>query len=422
VVADFNLQGVDYNPQTEIVDGLQQAVADDVSIRIETTNASFENSDAARAFGQQAGATMLVWGRAARVGDQEGYFFNYETLRELNIIQAPPSESLAETANYPDSFFSFARQGLDPGFVVNYTLGVLYIQDDDYESALRSYQQAENTLAIIPENERGDLELGAFYFGMGFLLNKLEQHKEALPYHDLTVAAAQEGNLASPLDAFAYGNRGIAYRNLGQFEQAIQDYNTVLELDPEDAFAFYNRGIAYADLGQFEQAIQDYNSALELDLEVAAAYWGRGIAYHQLEQYQQAIGDYNSALELDPEYAFAFYSRGGAYYNLEQYQQAIDDYNSALELDPEYAFAFYSRGLAYHQLEQYQQAIGDYNSALELDPEVAAAYWGRGLAYYNLDNYEAAIADYREYERLTGALEPFMVELIAEMEAALAEE
>ena len=36
-----------------------------------------------------------------------------------------------------------------------------------------------------------------------------------------------------------------------------------------------------------------------------------------------------------------------------------------------------------------------------------------------LKNYEAVVADYHAYERITGQLEPFMIDRIAEMEAVL---
>ncbi|MGB1285151.1 MAG: hypothetical protein ACPG7F_01350 [Aggregatilineales bacterium] len=44
---------------------------------------------------------------------------------------------------------------------------------------------------------------------------------------------------------------------------------------------------------------------------------------------------------------------------------------------------------------------------------------GRGNIYYRLKNYEAVVADYHAYERITGQLEPFMIDRIAEMEAVL---
>ncbi|MBZ0308821.1 MAG: tetratricopeptide repeat protein, partial [Anaerolineae bacterium] len=78
---------------------------------------------------------------------------------------------------------------------------------------------------------------------------------------------------------------------------------------------------------------------------------------------------------------------------------------------------YHNRGNVYVDLGEYNRAIADYDQAIMLGPNYANAFWGRGNAHYELGNYDQAIADYREYERITGKLEPFMEERLAEMEA-----
>ena len=58
--------------------------------------------------------------------------------------------------------------------------------------------------------------------------------------------------------------RGLEYNNLGQYEQATQDYDEALRLNPEDADAYINRGIAYGDLGKSIEAERDFAKAKEL--------------------------------------------------------------------------------------------------------------------------------------------------------------
>ena len=53
----------------------------------------------------------------------------------------------------------------------------------------------------------------------------------------------------------AYTNRGVAYVELGNFRQAISDYDRAIEINPEYAMAYNNRGIAYGKLGNHGQAI-----------------------------------------------------------------------------------------------------------------------------------------------------------------------
>ena len=58
--------------------------------------------------------------------------------------------------------------------------------------------------------------------------------------------------------AEAYNNRGNAYNGLGNYRQAIEDFNRAIEIKPDYAEAYYNRGNAYNSLGNYRQAIEDY--------------------------------------------------------------------------------------------------------------------------------------------------------------------
>jgi tetratricopeptide (TPR) repeat protein len=49
-------------------------------------------------------------------------------------------------------------------------------------------------------------------------------------------------------------------------------------LQPKVAAAFDSRGLTYLKLGQWELAIADYNSALQLDPKLASSQYGRGLA------------------------------------------------------------------------------------------------------------------------------------------------
>src|SRR5262249_8495591 len=49
-------------------------------------------------------------------------------------------------------------------------------------------------------------------------------------------------------------DRGNAYSDLGQYEQALKDYDEALRLDQNLSGAYYNRSLAYMSLGRSEVA------------------------------------------------------------------------------------------------------------------------------------------------------------------------
>jgi len=80
---------------------------------------------------------------------------------------------------------------------------------------------------------------------------------QALDY--LTKAISLESGIAK-----RYNNRGLAYNQLGKYQQAIEDFNQAINLDPKDAAAYNNRGVCYHNLSQRENACRDWRRACEL--------------------------------------------------------------------------------------------------------------------------------------------------------------
>jgi len=67
----------------------------------------------------------------------------------------------------------------------------------------------------------------------------------------------------NPADSDAYYNRGNAYSMLGDYTQAIRDYDQFILLYPEDGSAYFYRGYAYDELGNYEKAKKDFLSAIQ---------------------------------------------------------------------------------------------------------------------------------------------------------------
>lgn len=100
------------------------------------------------------------------------------------------------------------------------------------------------------------------------------------------------------------------------------------------ALAYYYRGFAYREKLLYDQAIEDYDRAIDLDPAITMAYYHKGNILWSLGQLERAIDSYDQVIALNPKYPEAYFSRAEAYYYQGQTERAAEDYTTALELDP----------------------------------------------------------------------------------------
>ena len=112
------------------------------------------------------------------------------------------------------------------------------------------------------------------------------------------VAAFSEVVALSPEFGGAYGNRGLAYLNLGCEEEALRDFETVLQLDPEDAMGHAMLAEIARYRGALEDALFHAVDALELDDTEPQAHFIRGWLFARAGQYREAADDLARFLEL----------------------------------------------------------------------------------------------------------------------------
>ncbi len=84
------------------------------------------------------------------------------------------------------------------------------------------------------------------------------------------------------------------------FDQAIDDFNLVIKMDPKSAFAYCKRGESHASKDNMDLAISDFDKAIELNPKYAEAYVDRGMCQLRKRNFANALGDFSMTVDLDP--------------------------------------------------------------------------------------------------------------------------
>lgn len=163
-------------------------------------------------------------------------------------------------------------------------------------------------------------------------------------------------------------HNGIVLYNLGQYEEALHEFNTALEINPDYAKLWDMKGYSLQNLGKTTDAIEAYNKSLEINPNNAQVWNTKGSALYDLGQYEEALIAYNTAIEIDPNHHSRFwYNKGNTLQKLGQYEEAITAYNKSLEIYPENADVWINKGDALKISGKIEEAIAAYNKALEID-------------------------------------------------------
>ena len=87
----------------------------------------------------------------------------------------------------------------------------------------------------------------------------------------------------------------------GNMTEAVANFNIILELEPENQGAIYNRGFAYLSAERFDEALADFDRLIENGDGPARFYSLRSLAYAGLGDYAAAIVDAQEYLSLEPD-------------------------------------------------------------------------------------------------------------------------
>ena len=337
---------------------------------------------------------------------------------------------------------------------IGYPKGRYTVSEGTLHSVRDSNKWLQMNVKISPGNS-GSPVINSKGQVIGIVSATEDPYSYAIPSNALKALLAQSGPTEplalwrerEPILTYVYSTQGTRNYIEGRYDEAIADFDKVIELNPEQADAYYNRGLSkfrLADLESekgntekaralYEAGIEDSTQVIKRTPEDANAYHNRAGGKFRLAQsetdiakkqeyYQGAIHDWTQVIELNSEHADPYNNLGAAKVSLGEskadqgdiseaqalYLAAIQDCTHAIQLNPENPDPYINRGYAQFHLGQtkadqgdivdaralYIAAVRDCTQAIQLNPENAAAYGNRGVAKAALGDAEGAIEDF----------------------------
>jgi tetratricopeptide (TPR) repeat protein len=235
--------------------------------------------------------------------------------RAANIPEFVPiaADSIAKIQEQFLDAYSFLRAGM-----ANERTG-------NYPGAIRAYQRG---LAVAPEN----VEL---LNSLGFALFQQGDSKEA-------VIALEKALAADPKHLKAHNNIALASVDLGELELAEAHYRESLAIEPQAAI-YNDLGFVLERQGLPDEAFEQYEKALELDPESQSVHHNLGASLLRRGESAAAEAHFRAALERKPS-APTYAGLGLALYQQGQVDEAIASLQDGIAADPTHPAAYEQLG------------------------------------------------------------------------------
>lgn len=250
-----------------------------------------------------------------------------------------------------------------------------YVEKEKLEDALREFDLA---LKFNPKLATAHSRIGKVYRKMGQLVEAAREFAEAVRL--------------DPMDFISSLSLGQVYQLLADkspdrnenLKLAVRAYQHACELRNDDFESHLNLGVCLHQLGDFDQAIEQYKAALAIDPQNGVAIANLGAAYDSHGNYYDAIRMYKTALEVGANQPMVLVNLGTTYIKQNRLQAAMETLRAAVKQDPQLSVAYQWLGYCYHRSGRYDEALAAYGSALQYDPKNAEANAGRGIVYMTM--------------------------------------
>ncbi|OGL39254.1 MAG: hypothetical protein A3C43_07140 [Candidatus Schekmanbacteria bacterium RIFCSPHIGHO2_02_FULL_38_11] len=143
----------------------------------------------------------------------------------------------------------------------------------------------------------------------------------------------------------------------------------------------FDSGLNFKTLGRWDDAINEFNKVLNANPKSSESYYQIGIIYDYQLRYDEAIGFFQKASETDSKYAFF---AGLDYENLGKWDNAISSFKKVLSSYPDFIKARFHLGLSYKKNGMINDAISEFKNILIYEPNHGGSVYNLSIIYKDL--------------------------------------
>ncbi len=172
-----------------------------------------------------------------------------------------------------------------------------------------------------------------------------------------------------PINPKVWTFRGIALQHLGRQQEAMNDFDEAIRLNPDESGAWQGKASSYVENGQYKLAIKAAERSLELagpEDKKENSWLLLGFAYNRLEQYEKALQMFDKAIEIDPKRLDLWQHKAYTLTKLGRYMEVLKCYEVMTGIDKDSPELWNKKGEIHLALGQINEANNAFAMAKSL--------------------------------------------------------
>lgn len=222
--------------------------------------------------------------------------------------------------------------------------------------AYRNLKNSPQALADFNAVLALDPDAAFGYLGRGLLLQEMGENEKAAG--DMLCAARRLVKTNPSVAASSYTLASGLYSDAKRNEEAIAAASAALRLTPDQALLYALRGTSEYRIGDYGNALIDFENAVRLNPQDVDSRAAIGRLLEAMGQLQAALDEFAIVFASPQTDPGLYIDRADVLMDMGRYEEAMADYDAAAKLDPQSAWLI-------HQRIQGRFYVGDYSGAVQ---------------------------------------------------------
>ena len=294
------------------------------------------------------------------------------TDKELNLTKAQ-NAVLSHDWGTAARLYKLLLKDDDSNIVYLKALANVYVKSDEDEKAIPYYEQIIN---FYPHDIEAMNSLGAIY-------RRIKQYQKSV---EILKRAQNEQNISS-----VNYNLGFTFKEMGNYEDAIECFESVITENPDDVLTYNHLGSIYLLQKNYEKSVNSFKHGLQVDQNHPILNYNLARCYAESKNYRESIKYFEKALRTRPGWIEAVRDFSDVLVKCQKNSSAQELVERTIKIHPQNADLLCILGNIFLSQFDYENAAKVFEKAEEIEPNDIKILMGFSEALEKGDKIDEAL-------------------------------